>query len=196
MKFIYVDTETTGLDPKLNAIVQLAYIVEIDGKVVEEGNLKMRPFDGAVIEDEALKVQGRTTADLASFGFAADELEKFLAMLRKHVDPYDKTDKLIWCGQNVPFDRDFVRAWFLRHGNKYFGSWFHYHHLDLLALSMAAQIAGRATFKNFKLVSVCEALGVPLKAHDALNDIRATRECILAIVEFMRGLDKEQKSSL
>jgi oligoribonuclease (3'-5' exoribonuclease) len=34
VKIFWFDTETTGLDPVVNSIVQLAAIIEIDGEVV------------------------------------------------------------------------------------------------------------------------------------------------------------------
>ena len=43
-KIFYFDTETTGLDPKRHDIIQLAYIVEINGEVKEEGEFKLQPI--------------------------------------------------------------------------------------------------------------------------------------------------------
>jgi len=38
MKLFYADTETTGLDPREHEAFQLAFIIEIDGKVVDEAD--------------------------------------------------------------------------------------------------------------------------------------------------------------
>ena len=45
LKLHYNDTETTGLNPKRNEVVQIASIIDINGIAVEEINIKMRPSD-------------------------------------------------------------------------------------------------------------------------------------------------------
>ena len=44
-KLLYFDTETTGLDPVRNGIIQIAGIIVIDGEVKEEFNIKMQPHE-------------------------------------------------------------------------------------------------------------------------------------------------------
>lgn len=43
-KIIYLDTETTGLDKEKNDVIQVAGIIEIDGKEVERFNIFCQPF--------------------------------------------------------------------------------------------------------------------------------------------------------
>lgn len=69
IKRCYIDVETTGTDPQRCAIYELAYIIEIeeeDGTISYErhGVLKIKPFDGALIEDKALSLRGFTPEDL------------------------------------------------------------------------------------------------------------------------------------
>ena len=66
-KVIYFDTETTGLDPVKNDIIQLACIIEIDNQVVDEFEFKIKPFDFQNISQEALDVHGYTLEMLREF---------------------------------------------------------------------------------------------------------------------------------
>ena len=44
MKFVFIDTETTGFDPKKNALVQIGLIVDIDGKVAHHEIFNIKPW--------------------------------------------------------------------------------------------------------------------------------------------------------
>ena len=53
MKLIYLDTETTGFDPKVNGLLQLAGCIQIDAKVVEKFDWKMKPVNDDVVYAES-----------------------------------------------------------------------------------------------------------------------------------------------
>lgn len=67
VKLLYFDCETTGLDPKVCAIVQMAGFVVIDGQEVARFDIKCRPWNGSQIEDRALAIQGRTKEDVLGY---------------------------------------------------------------------------------------------------------------------------------
>ena len=56
MKLLFLDTETTGLEPGKHGVVQIAGIIEIDGVVKEEFDFLCRPFDGQLYEARALEM--------------------------------------------------------------------------------------------------------------------------------------------
>jgi DNA polymerase III epsilon subunit-like protein len=106
------------------------------------------------------------------------------AFLQKHIDRYDKADKFYAAGQNVGFDLEFLARFFRRAGDPYFGSYFNWRKIDLLAMVDLLSWQGKLSLKDRKLATICEHLGVQLgAAHDALADVRATRECILKLRE-------------
>lgn len=79
MKIIWFDTETTGLDSKENDIISLSGYLEIDRKIVETFDYKMKPFNMKNISKEALDVNGFTLEQLESFPsplVAKKDLEK------------------------------------------------------------------------------------------------------------------------
>ena len=178
-KTFYFDVETTGLDPKKNAIIQLAYIVDIDGKCIEDGEFLIAPHPNDVIEPTALEVNGRNADEISKFTPPGDTLKKIIKFLNKYIDQYDRTDKFYPAGYNVKFDVDFLKAFFEKCGHKYFGSYFNYKFIDPLTVFYWHDWIGSIKLPNYKLETVAEKYGIELDAHDAVNDIKATRELIL-----------------
>ena len=43
-KICWIDTETTGLDPRKHDVIQLAALVEIDGKIEAQKVWKCKPW--------------------------------------------------------------------------------------------------------------------------------------------------------
>lgn len=183
-KLCYIDTETTGLNAKRCGIIQIAAILEIDGNEVDSIDLRMRPADGLEISDEALAVSGTKREDLDSLPTEREAHAEFLRWLGKHIDKFSKTDKAFFCGYNSPFDVEFVRSWFDRQGDKYFGSWFWSGTIDVMGMALYRLRDQRAKLPNFKLGTVAEhVLGSRVAEltseaglHNALTDIRITRE--------------------
>ena len=178
-KFFY-DLETTGLDSHKNAIHQIAIIVEVNGKIVESLDWKIRPFEGAKLDPIALKVGNVVEAQIMSYPDSTEVFKRLKSMLSKYVDKYDKTDKMHLVGfNNRYFDDRFLRAWFEREGDSYFGAWFWADSLDVMVLASQRLIHERHRMKNFKLMTVAETLGVEVeeaKLHDGVYDVAITRE--------------------
>jgi DNA polymerase-3 subunit epsilon len=190
MKIIYLDTETTGLNPEMHDVIQVAGIIEIDGIVKAEFDFKCQPHSFNNCEPSALKIHGFNLEQLRSFPLPRKSLKDLKAVWKKYVDPFDRKDKFMACGQNIDFDIRFLDSWFKKCGDTYFWAWIHYQKLDLLSASFLLQQAGIvAKTENFKLGTVCEAMDVPLNdAHNALADVRATRVCMHKYLEALRDL--------
>lgn len=180
MKIAFFDLETTGVDKKECAIIQIGAIIEINGKVVEEVDICMRPHVGACIQEEALEKIGKTIEDLNNHPYSQQEgFDLFLKILNKYIDPYDKTDKFQMIGYNARFDEDFTRVWFARHNHKFFGSYFWWPSLDISNILAFVFLEERWKFPNFKLGNVLKYLGIEVdddgKEHDALYDAKAVK---------------------
>lgn len=186
-KFLWADTETTGLDPVINALHQVAGELIIKGISVEEFDLKFQPRDGAVIEPDALSKTfpdmpfEEAKAELMARPMSSkDAYLEFNKMLCRHIDKYNKFDKAVFCAYNAHFDAQMINGWYNSHGNKYFFGLCHggaYIDPLQMALMYEMKMGKQIFFPNRKLETVAKALGVSLeKAHDALHDIRATRE--------------------
>lgn len=186
MKLFFADTETTGLDHVNNEIFQLAFIIEIDGEVAEERSIRMAPVRTEYISEEALAVTKKTREEILAYPPKRKGYDELIRILRKHVDRFDKKDKMIWIGQNPDFDVRFLRNFFKEMGDNYFGSWWDRRPADLISLAVAAKTKGLVDPPDFKLGSLAKEFGITFDAHDALEDVRVTRRVWQKISGFLR----------
>lgn len=180
MKLFYFDLETTGVKFWKNGIHQISGAIEIDGVIKEEFNYLVKPFEKAIIEQEAMTI-GKVTAEQISLYPPMDKVYKELnSMLSKYVDKFSKNDKFFTVGyNNASFDNQFLRAWFVQNGDKYFGSWFWSCPIDVMVLAGQHLMDKRHLMVDFKLMTVAKELGIEIdekKLHEASYDIYLTRE--------------------
>lgn len=177
-KQCFFDVETTGLNHNNHGIIQLAGILEIDGAEKERFNYKIQPFPQDVIDENALKVNGITEDEMLMFPDPMTVYLEFTAMLSKYVDKFDKSDKIQLVGYNARFDDDFLRSWFKKCGDKYYGSYFSWPSVDITNLIARVYRKSRHKFPSFKLTSVAAIMGIPVdesQAHDAMYDVLLTK---------------------
>lgn len=182
MKRIWIDVETTGLDPKKCGIWQLAAISEVYNPEVRawtqrEFNSRMFPGGEVTIERTALQVGGITVNDLLNYEPQEAVFRRFLTWMEAEVTPFDKTDKYHFYAYNAHFDVSFVREWFLRNENKWFGAYFWSNPVDVMTLAGEMCLFRRNEMDNFKLGTVADVFGVKPQGdlHDAMTDIKLTR---------------------
>jgi DNA polymerase-3 subunit epsilon len=172
--------ETGGLNPKKSALLQLAGIIEIDGKEECDFNYLIAPFDDDEIVQKALEVNGFSMEQVKKFTSPEKSYNQFVKLLDSYVSKYNKQDKFFFVGYNShSFDMPFVRTFFTKNKNKFFGSYFHYPSLDVMILALEELKEERPRMKNFKLSTVAKEMGIELEEaslHDALYDIKLTRE--------------------
>jgi len=185
-KVFWFDTETTGLDCNRNDIIQLAYLVEMNGEIKEEGNLKCQPFCYNTIDAKALEINRSSVDILKTLPIPQEMYNKLITVLDKYVDRYNKEDKYAVAGYNVRFDVDFLNRFFLKNNDKYYGAMFDYHLLSVDVLLHILDYKGLIKLDNYKLVTVCKHFGIQLNAHDALSDIKSTRQVFLKLLEYLK----------
>lgn len=180
MKLLYLDLETTGLDSEKNAIIELSGILEIDNKVQESFSIYMKPDLDQIIDQaalDAIKIDRETIDNYSSQTIGYD---RFIKLLEKHVNVFNKEDKLFLIGYNIhAFDVPFLRTFFNRNNNKYFGSYFHHPSIDVMLLVSYFSMSQRKNLPNFKLGTVAKSLGVNVdeeRLHMALYDVSITRD--------------------
>ena len=180
MKSFFCDVETTGLSEHKNAIWQLAYIVvDNKGGITHKDVVCMKPTKGAEINQEALKIGGIIEEDLSKFLQQLEVYNKFLALIDGLADKFDSKDKMLFYAYNSPFDMNFIRQWFYKNNNKFFGSYFWFP--DICIMRLAADYIGkdRPKLKDFKQNTVARHLGIEVdkgRLHDALYDIELSME--------------------
>lgn len=175
-KAFYIDVETTGLHPWHNDIIQIACLIEINGEVVEEYCANIKPFNPDNIEEQALQVTGLSREIIMSYPPPKVIYDQLLDLLGKYVNKFEKSDKFTPIAYNGKFDCERLAAFFKKNDDRYYGSWFNWKIVDPLALLYMMDYKSKIALPNYKLSTVCQHFRIPLQAHDALSDIKATRE--------------------
>ena len=176
---IFLDTETTGLSNSKNALWQVAGLIYKDEELLESFDIKCAPLPKDKINSYALKMSGMNEQEIRSLQSSGIALKKFKKILKKYINPYDKSDKAHMYGYNVSFDSGFIRSWFYKNNDKYYGSWFWTPPIDVMVIAGKALKDVRPSMKNFKLGTVAKTLDVRVseeELHDALYDVMITRE--------------------
>lgn len=196
-KILWLDTETTGLDPLRHGLIEIGGIVEIDFEIKEEFDIKIGIMEGQEVDEGAALIQGLTLEQfkqqVESFRSQPGDGEIYQNPLQayrqlkwifdQYVDRYDKADKFIVAGYNIGFDISFLEMFFKRMGDNYLYSYIT-SPVDILAVVRFMSL-GMLNVENHKLETICKAMNIPLEAHNALNDIRATREIAYRIMREM-----------
>lgn len=174
MHILWLDSETTDLDPHTGAISQIAAISEIGARF--QANLL--PFTGATISPDALRVQGITREELFKRGEPQEDV--FARLIR--FCSCTTTNQMMIAGYNATFDKNFIFEGMIRLGYRP-TQFFSPYVLDVYALAQIyfSDLDDRP--ERLRLSYVCKWFNIPLQAHDALEDIVATQTLYLKLRE-------------
>jgi oligoribonuclease (3'-5' exoribonuclease) len=164
-KIVFLDTETTGLNPYSHELLEVAMIVREMG--VDREVLFSLQIDTTRADRHALKVNnyyGRSQ-ELARTRVQPQQAESRLLVY---------LEDAIVVGNNVQFDLRFIERFLYQRGSYNTTPW-HYHPVDLKALVAADNTLGPPPWSS---VRIAEAAGVPLPrdAHTAMADARWNRD--------------------
>lgn len=171
-KYLWIDLETTGLDPEAEAILECAAIVT-DADLVEIGDplcLVLHVDEDARFDADAY-VQNMHDAsglwlDCYASSKNANDLDDALTAL---INRYEwAAGKPILAGSSVHFDRGFLASWL------WVDALLHHRHLDVSSLKLAQE----------------DACGIPFaksgQGHRALADVRESLELARSIFARLR----------
>lgn len=182
MRFLWIDTETTGLEVTDSAAFEVAMILVDNGKVICSRCFFLNPLSETIkYHEEAGKVHGYSENDIRSFPTESEQVQKIASFLEDARELWmkdgSKREKMVVAGYNVGFDIKHLKALLERNG-------FHYedYFSDVVAdvflqVKKAGMQRALPYLPDRKLGTVAKHLGVVMdRAHDALSDIKATRE--------------------
>ena len=180
--YLFFDTETTGLKPYQDHIVQLAWILADEYReVVGRGNLIVAP-DGYTIPPGAARIHGITTAKARACGEALDDV--------LHDFNRDAVDAHILVAHNLDFDLAILRTAYRRamYQSPLEGK------VAICTMKSSTQwcrlpfSSGRSGYKWPKLEELhAKLFGYPFaNAHDASADVEACMRCYFALLD--RGI--------
>lgn len=183
INYLWIDTETTGLDPVRNDVIQLAAIAVINGKEHPVSfNQFCQPYDWSTVDDEALKINHTTREQLAKEQAPGAMLHAFVTWAKSF------GVKFTLAGYNADFDRNFLSNFFKKaNAERQFNEIFSADIRDLYkrAKGLKAQIGA----PNLKLGTLCEHFKIQIKAHDALSDISATIKLDKILAEMLGDVE-------
>lgn len=176
----FLDTETGGVTPGVDPVIEVATIVtDLAFKEIDRIEMKVKLRPGEVVSPGAAAVNGYTPekwADARPFG-------EYVAFLKRAV-PFGHS--AIPVGHNVQFDLDMLRKGYFDRDKIFFP--FSYRAVDTLVLARTLSLAGLVSLPDHKLTTVTKALGIRHEgAHGAMSDCEAARDVFLKVVDMLKG---------
>lgn len=174
-KKCFIDVETTGLDPTNHNIFQISCIItDAHLNVLETCDWSFRPYSLEHVQDAALIKTGVSMQDLENRKVTSRQVyEQLIEMLQRHCDRFDKLDKMHFVAYNARFDCEFIRSFFEKHNDAYFGSWFWNPPVCVMQAAAWLTMRVRGALPNFKLETLCKCAELGWDeslAHDASYD--------------------------
>lgn len=185
IKKFFCDLETGGLIPKKNAVLEIGGIVECAFKE-ESFHFQCQPFKDDKVEQGALDVNKLTLEKIKTFPHAVDVHKRLIKLLSGYVDRFNREDKLFFIAYNADFDSQFLREFFKKAGDKYYGSYFFHPPIDVMGLAAKHLMKDRASMPDFHLSTVAKHMGIEVEeeeTHSAMYDIKLTRELYYKLEE-------------
>jgi DNA polymerase III subunit epsilon len=179
MNILFLDTETSGLDPKVHGILQIAAEFHQDGKLIKSFNEKCNT-NIKTIDLGALKV------NKVAFG-SIKNLTPNEVVLKLFVDfILGLPANTIIAGHNVSFDINFLKEWLTVNGVTGWGSIFSHRVLDTYPLAAYLKEIGAIKTDKLHLENIAEALNIAVNKsdlHSAQYDVELTAKIYYKIVE-------------
>ena len=124
MRFLWLDTETTGLETTDASAFELAFILVQNGVVICERDFFLNPLSETIkYHEEAGKIHGYTEEQIRAFPSEKEVMPKVAEFLKNAVELFktdgSRTEKLIIAGYNVGFDIKHLKALLERNGFNY-----------------------------------------------------------------------------
>ncbi len=166
----FIDTETTGLDPRVHEVIEVAIVKEWPDGKLEEWSTKVAPQNLKVATEIALKVNGYN--DHPELWEGAPKFDDIAPLVAA------KLDDCVLVGHNVSFDLDFLNEALKRAGSP---AKLPYHKVDTVTLAYAYLVP--KGLKSLSLDNIRRFFGWSHEgAHTALVDAHDARRLYREIV--------------
>lgn len=185
MNVLWMDTETTGLLPAVNSIIEIAAAIESDGVTSSVIHEFARPCESSdLIDPVALSVNGHSIEQIMEYQDPSIVVSLLIAAL----DPYVKDDshKFILAGHHVSFDRDFLSEMFRRAGHiDAFKRLFSHNTICTKVLVNVFKHNGWIDIDSSSLEAVAAHYDLVYKPHSAISDVSAARRVYGRMIQTM-----------
>ena len=185
-ELIIFDTETTGLSPELNHVIQLSAIkcvIDDEHQFHEIGKMDTYINPGYPLPKQIIQITGITDEKLSHFTNESTQWPAIYAFFG---------DSPIVCGHNVPFDFGMMSAMYKRYNKS-----FEPQCLD--TLKMAQELHLKSEAGSHKLGALAEHFGLDygLTFHNSMDDVTATMRLLrLFTEEYLEKRAEADKESI
>jgi DNA polymerase-3 subunit epsilon len=179
MNLLYIDVETTGLDPVLNDVINLGCIVEVNNKIVDKFEYYMYPTNWSRIDKKAMNINGIDIENCYHFDKCVNFITPTEAAteIYKIMSSYKKDGKLIAVGKNVKFDINFINNFFsknIRSGGGNFYDIIRHRYIDINSLLLTTKYCGSNNIDmndmDLENLQYIYNIQKTLNPHNALHD--------------------------
>lgn len=199
---ICIDFETGGLDPRKNPVTQVALkgFLSTDFSDVCEYTSYVQPYDNLSIEEAALKATGISFSDISKGIDIKDCMKNIVENFDKVKQLSGRNYKPILLGHNIQFDLGFllyaadktktdlskVLDGKIDHRGNFCPTY-----IDTLYLSRLMW-TNDTSMSKFNLSACCRKAQLEeFDAHSAMNDVIATKDLFIFLLNSMRNLNSE-----
>lgn len=179
-----LDTETGGLDPESDSLMEVAGVVIQNGRVVAKYSSLVKPNDGKVVcNDFARKIHQISDEMVLTKGKSPAQIANDLAQIS---NKYFDGKPMIICGHNVHFDVNFVKKMFKNANveNLSYDKVFSRNVLDTATMALILKTANRLPFERTSLDNILKFYNInaPEKErHTALGDALMTAKAFVLL---------------
>lgn len=167
--FVIVDLETTGLQPNLDSIVEIAAVKVVNGEIVDEKNTLVNPH--IFVPQETTDITGITTEMLREFPAFEEIAEEYVNFMGENA---------VFVAHNVDFDRNFLNSHLRRMQREELKTPY------LCTFKLAKVVHPNIT--KYGLGNLCELFNIELpQAHRAIHDARATAALFIKFLRVLEG---------
>ena len=176
-KLVFLDIETTGLDPQRHEILEVGMVVRTDGQVGSDKNIHFSlGIDPWAAEEKALEVNRyyERQSELQNLLISDEWAERWLR---------STLSEAVVIGNNPQFDLRFIEAFFLTHSRVQDSTPWYYHPIDLKALVAGRLGMGEPPWST-KAIARESGVAIPDDAHSALADATWNRDCYDSVFNY------------
>lgn len=179
-RYIFIDVETTGLNPEENDVIEVAMLVYDDDNEIARMSTQLRSAPG-LIDLNALKVNKVRLNELYSASTGDDEVrEAVVRNLAQFLIDYVTKDTW-FVGHHVSFDYSFLKALFETYGLDITRLFSPINLLCTKQIAMFLQDRGEMDLKNFRMITLWNELfegegEYEDNAHSAMKDAMMVKD--------------------
>jgi DNA polymerase III alpha subunit (gram-positive type) len=188
--YLVLDTETGGLNPKENPVLEMAAgVYAEDGSEKDSLHLTFKPY--LPMDCKALAINGYFSRESGE-GNNEYEIQKLIRWSTQAQSKYQP----ILVGQNLKFDLEFMDSLTSYYGFSGWSKMWNYHTLDTSQIAFILKEAGILNTERFNLAALAKAYGVENKnAHTAMSDVKTTATIFFLMLKQIRQLGDGKHSN-